>query len=134
MRIGIDCRTILNPTTGEKAGVGHYTYYLVKHLLKLDKKNKYVLFFDHRSSSVQEFKRKQVEIIRFPFSEYKRYLPYAYSHVFVTRVLNQANLDLFHSPANVFRFNILSRRGNRTRLAIYQHQNGLPSKTFRSRC
>ena len=30
MRIGIDCRTILAPGRGEQAGVGHYTYYLVK--------------------------------------------------------------------------------------------------------
>ena len=38
MRIGIDCRRILHPGFGEKAGVGHYTYYLVKNLLKIDKK------------------------------------------------------------------------------------------------
>ncbi len=129
MRIGIDCRTILNPSVGEGAGVGHYTYYLVKHLLKLDKKNKYVLFFDHRSSSVQEFKRKQVEIIRFPFSEYKRYLPYAYSHVFVTRVLNQANLDLFHSPANVIPLQYTKPAVVTVHdLAIYQHPEWFPPK------
>ncbi|MBI4406965.1 MAG: glycosyltransferase family 4 protein [Candidatus Kerfeldbacteria bacterium] len=129
MRIGIDCRTILNPSAGEKAGVGHYTYYLVKHLLKLDKKNKYVLFFDHRSNSVQEFKRKQVEIIRFPFSEYKRYLPYAYSHVFVTRVLNQANLDLFHSPANVIPLQYTKPAVVTVHdLAIYQHPEWFPPK------
>jgi len=29
MRIGIDCRTILNPKLGEQAGIGYYTYYLV---------------------------------------------------------------------------------------------------------
>ena len=34
MRIGIDARTILNPGKGEQAGVGHYTYHLIKHLLK----------------------------------------------------------------------------------------------------
>lgn len=129
MRIGIDCRTMLNPTTGEKAGVGHYTYYLVKHLLKLDKTNKYVLFFDHRSGSVQEFKRKQVEIIRFPLSEYKRYLPYAYSHVFVTRVLNQANLDLFHSPANVIPLQYTKPAVVTVHdLAIYKHPEWFPPK------
>ena len=58
MRIGIDCRTILSPQEGEKAGVGHYTYYLVKHLLKRDRRNEYVLFFDHRIASVKEFERK----------------------------------------------------------------------------
>ncbi len=44
MKIWIDCRTILNPEKGEKGGVGHYTYQLVRHLLKIDKKNQYILF------------------------------------------------------------------------------------------
>ena len=39
MYIGINARHIL----GEKDGVGHYTYHLVKNLLKLDSDNKYVL-------------------------------------------------------------------------------------------
>ena len=33
MRIGIDARTILNPEIGEAAGIGHYTYQLIRHLL-----------------------------------------------------------------------------------------------------
>ena len=33
MKIGIDCRNILN-SNGEVAGVGHYTYFLVKNILK----------------------------------------------------------------------------------------------------
>lgn len=129
MRIGIDCRTILNPGAGEKAGVGHYTYYLVKYLLKIDKKNTYVLFYDHRSDSVKEFKRKNVELIQFPYSEYKKYLPYAYSHVLVGRVLNKANLDLFHSPANV-----IPMQYNKPAvvtvhdLAIYEHPEWFPPK------
>ncbi len=129
MRIGIDCRTILNPSLGEKAGVGHYTYYLVKHLLKLDKKNQYVLFFDHRSTSVQEFKRKNVEIIRFPYSEYKKYLPIAYSHVYVSRILNQAKLDLFHSPANVIPLQYHKPAVVTVHdLAIYRHPEWFPPK------
>ncbi len=129
MRIGIDCRTILNPTTGEKAGVGHYTYYLVKHLLKLDKKNTYVLFFDHRSSSVQEFKRKNVELVQFPYSEYKKYLPYAYSHVLVGRVLTKAKLDVFHSPANVIPMQYHKPAVVTIHdLAIYEHPEWFPPK------
>ncbi|MFA6475136.1 MAG: glycosyltransferase family 1 protein [Patescibacteria group bacterium] len=129
MRIGIDCRTILNPGIGEQAGVGHYTYYLVKYLLKLDKTNQYVLFYDHRSTSVLEFKRKNVQLIQFPLSEYKKYLPLAYSHVLVTRIINQAKLDVFHSPANV-----LPLQYNKPAvvtvhdLAIYQHPEWFPDK------
>lgn len=129
MRIGIDCRTILNPSLGEKAGVGHYTYYLVKHLLQLDKKNHYVLFFDHRSTSVQEFKRKNVEIIRFPYSEYKKYLPIAYSHVYVSRVLNKAKLDVFHAPANIIPLQYAKPAVVTVHdLAIYEHPEWFPPK------
>ncbi|MDP3970793.1 MAG: glycosyltransferase family 1 protein [bacterium] len=129
MRIGIDCRTLLSPEKGEKAGVGHYTYYLVKHLLKHDKKNTYVLFFDHRSPKLKEFKQKNTEIVKFKMSEYKRYLPYAYSHVFVSKVLNEANLDIFHSPANVIPMkykkpSIVTIHD----LAIYSHPEWFPSK------
>lgn len=129
LRIGIDCRTILNPGAGEKAGVGHYTYYLVKYLLKVDKTNHYVLFYDHRSSAVLEFKRKGVEFVKFPYSEYKRYLPYAYSHVLSARTLQKAKLDLFHAPANVFP---LQYNGTTVvtvhDLAIYQHPEWFPPK------
>ena len=76
MRIGIDCRTILNSKGGERAGIAHYTYYLVKNLIKIDKKNKYILFFDSRFLDIKEFKQKNVEVKFFPFSQYKRYLPF----------------------------------------------------------
>ena len=45
MRIGIDCRTILNPEKGEGAGIGHYVYQLVRYLLLCDKENTYFLIF-----------------------------------------------------------------------------------------
>ena len=48
MRIGIDARKILNPEKGEAAGIGHYTYHLMRHLLDIDKINEYTLFFDYR--------------------------------------------------------------------------------------
>lgn len=129
MRIGIDCRTILSPEKGEKAGVGHYTYYLVKSLLALDKKNTYVLFFDHRSPNLKEFKRRNTEVVIFKFSEHKKYLPYAYSHVFVSRVLKNANLDIFHSPANVLPLqysgaSVITFHD----LAIYFHPEWFPPK------
>src|SRR3989339_828892 len=48
MKIGIDARSILNPEKGDAIGVGHYTYQLIRHLLKIDKENEYVIFFDFR--------------------------------------------------------------------------------------
>ena len=101
MRIGIDCRTILNPKSGEHAGVGHYTYYLVKNLLKVDKKNEYVLFFDWRVRDTREFEQKNVKIKHFPFSQYKKFLPFAYSHMLISAYLVKEGLGVFHSPACV---------------------------------
>jgi glycosyltransferase involved in cell wall biosynthesis len=98
MRIGIDCRTILNPKIGERAGVGHYTYYLVKNLLKLDKRNEYVLYFDWRVQDTREFEQKNVKIKHFPFSQYNKFLPFAYSHMLITAYLMKEGLDIFHSP------------------------------------
>ncbi len=101
MRVGIDCRTILNPGRGEQAGVGHYTYYLVKHLLKLDRKNEYVLFFDSRMQRerTQEFEQGNVTVRYFPFSQYRKFLPVAYSHLLISATLLKERLDLFHAPA-----------------------------------
>lgn len=102
MKIGIDCRTILNPHGGERAGVGHYTYYLVKNLLDIDDKNEYVLFFDSRFKNVAEFKEhKNVTIRFFPFYQYKKYLPITYSQMLISAVLNREKLDVYHSPANI---------------------------------
>lgn len=105
MRVGIDCRTILNPGYGEQAGVGHYTYYLIKHLLKIDKKNKYVLFFDNLISKEAAEKliedSKNASIKFFPFHLYKRYLPFGYSQILTAVAISKEKLDLYHSPAYV---------------------------------
>ncbi len=100
MRIGIDCRTILHPIKGECNGVGHYTYQLVRHLLKVDKKNTYVLFFDHSISknSVVKFKQKNVLIKFVPFIQYSNLMPDKYTHFLVSAVFSREKLDILHSP------------------------------------
>lgn len=97
MRIGIDCRTILDPQK-KGAGVEHYNYFLVKNLLAIDQKNEYILFFDSAFKETKEFERKNVKIKYFPFSQYKNFLPFAYSHLLLSAFLNREKLDLFHSP------------------------------------
>ena len=42
MKIGIDARVL----QGERRGQGQYAYYLIKNLLKIDKINEYVLFYN----------------------------------------------------------------------------------------
>lgn len=102
MRIGIDCRTILNPKAGNLAGIAHYTYYLVKNLLKADKLNEYVLFFDHRAKDIiHEFLEPNTSIRFFKYSQYKRFLPFIYSHMLTASTLDQEKLHVYHSPANI---------------------------------
>lgn len=101
MRIGIDARKILNPEKGEAIGVGHYTYQLIRHLLDLDKVNEYVLFFDFhvREKDVKKFTRPNTKIKFYPFSDYKKYLPGAYSELLGTATLMKENLDVLHSTS-----------------------------------
>ncbi len=100
MKIGIDCRTILNPGKGEGAGVGHYTYQLVRHLLKIDKKNTYFLFFDRsvQKRRLDKFRQKNVLIRFFPFRQYGRLLPGDYAYFLINAAVAKEELDVFHSP------------------------------------
>ncbi|NIM97802.1 MAG: hypothetical protein GTO24_06905, partial [candidate division Zixibacteria bacterium] len=43
MRIGIDARSVLK----ERTGVGNYIFNLIRSLGKLDRENRYVLFYSH---------------------------------------------------------------------------------------
>jgi len=101
MRIGIDARTILNPEKGEAIGVGHYTYQLIRNLLELDQENEYVLFFDFhvREKDIKKFAKPNVKIKFYPFSDYKKYLPGAYSEILGTATLSKEKLDVLHSTS-----------------------------------
>lgn len=100
MRIGIDCRTILNPDKGEGAGVGHYTYQLVRHLLKIDHKNEYILFFDRsvEKRRLEKFRQKNVVIKFFPFIQYTRLMPIRSARFLVNATISREKLNVFHSP------------------------------------
>ncbi len=136
MKIGIDCRTILNPDSGERAGVGHYTYHLVRTLLDHDKDNSFVLFFDYRMprEATQEFVQANVDIAFFPFSSYSRFLPFAYSHMLVSAALLKHRLNLFHGPANTIPLTYPKRSVITIHdLAIYKHPEWFPAQMFSTR-
>lgn len=129
MRIGIDCRTILNPTSGEFAGVGHYTYNLVKHVIAEDRHNQYVLYFDYRTRDTSEFARENVSVKYFPFSQYGRYLPFGYSHMLISAYLLKEGLSLYHVPAGNVPF-VYPKKVVYTvhDLAIYKNPGWFPSQ------
>lgn len=103
MRIGIDCRTILNPGFGEKAGVGHYTYYLVNSLLDLDKRNDYVLFFDELLDREAAERlvggRKNVKMVFFPFHKYRHLNLDDYSKYLINAFFEKEGLRILHLPS-----------------------------------
>lgn len=102
MRIGIDCRTILNPEKDDLVGITHYTYQLVKHLIGLENKgeNEYILFFDKEiaKKNITKFSKLWVKIKYFPFAQYKKFLPIAYFYFLISAFLKRENLDVWHSP------------------------------------
>ncbi|MEK7569862.1 MAG: glycosyltransferase family 1 protein [Patescibacteria group bacterium] len=99
MRIGIDCRTILNPHSGERAGVGHYVHGLVNALIRQNPKDEFVLYFDYRTPDMGMFSRPNVKVKHFPFSQYGKYLSFGYSHMLITAYLLKEGLDVLHIPA-----------------------------------
>ncbi|MCX6744442.1 MAG: glycosyltransferase family 1 protein [Candidatus Parcubacteria bacterium] len=101
MRIGIDCRRILDPKHNEAAGVGYYTYYLIKNLLELDKTNQYFLFLYNTRIKLDEFKQNNVHIVYFPGLENLGKIPFFYRHIFVPHILKLYRLDIYHNPAYI---------------------------------
>lgn len=91
MKIGIDCR-ILNT----------YVKYLLNNLIKQNSRNKYVLFFDSRiehKKAEKYAKKKNIKIKYFPFSQYRKYMSYAYSQILVSGFLAKERLNIFHATA-----------------------------------
>ncbi len=104
MRIGIDARAILNPEKSAPSGVAHYVWHLLKNLLEVDTENQYVIFFDYRAheKDVKRFARPNVKIKFFPFSDYGKYMPGAYSEILGLATFAREKLDVLHatSPLN----------------------------------
>jgi len=101
MRIGIDAQTVLNPALGGAAGLGHYTYQIIRYLLRTDEKNDYVIFVNYRvrDKDLEKLKKfKNVTVKRFPFSYYKSFLPVVYSETLATAFFARENLDILHVP------------------------------------
>jgi len=127
MRIGIDCKSILNTKNGEFAGVGHYTYFLIKELLVLDKENQYVLFFYDPTLDTSEFEQANVTIVRMPYVSKKKFLPFIFSHILVAQVYRHYKCDVIHYPAPVRPLFYFGKMVTTVHdLAAYQHPEWFP--------
>jgi hypothetical protein len=108
MRIGIDAHIILPQHKRYDPRIARYTEQLISHLAEADstKQHTWVLFFDDRTpeSETNKFKGDNVEIKRFPFVQYRKYLPVVYSHMLISSFLLAAKLDVFHSPEGLIPF------------------------------
>src|SRR4030043_1492155 len=105
MRIGIDARAILNPEKSAPSGVAHYVWHLVKNILEIDRENQYVLFFDFkvRDKDGKKFARENVKIKFFPFSDYKKYMPGAYSEILGLATYAREKMDVLHVTSPLYR-------------------------------
>ncbi len=129
MRIGIDCRYILNLNHGELAGVGHYIYFLIKYLLEIDKENEYFLFFYNKGVKCEEFeKQKNVKCVYFPGLENLSKVPFFYRHLFIPHILRLYKLDIYHNPANIIPFFYFGKSIITVHdLAMYKNSDWFPS-------
>jgi hypothetical protein len=100
MRIGIDAHILSPEHHRHHPDIAEYTRKLIHALLQQDQQNTYILFMDSRmpEGDVAVFKRPNTEIKHFPFTQYRAYLPFVYSHMLVSGFLTAARLDVFHSP------------------------------------
>ena len=112
MRVGIDARAILNPEKSAPTGVANYVWQLVKNLLEIDsphrragKENQYILFFDFkvRDKDVKRFTQANVKIKFFPFSDYKKYMPAAYSEILGMATFAREKMDVLHTTSPLYR-------------------------------
>lgn len=132
MRIGIDCRVILDPAAGEGAGVSHYVHHLVENLVAGDGDDEFVLFFDNHAAAAARHAlargRPNVTIRMLPFQAFKKYLPFVRGHMIVASAFGREGLDVLHGPANVLP---LFYRGRSVvtvhDLAVYDHPEWFPT-------
>jgi len=87
MKIAIDIREAGN----EKTGKGWYTYNLVLELLKLDKKNEYILYTDNEKNPYSEFKNAQLKTVLGKSHKW---------HLNVLKDLKANKPDLFFAPTS----------------------------------
>lgn len=97
MKIGVDISTVKEGM----AGIGQYTYELLKELVKLDSQNKYLFYTNQKNKFHKELKQDNSQIIEILFNN-----P-GFKWIYKTsKKVKKDNIDLFISPS-LFTFGIL---------------------------
>lgn len=98
MRIGIDARSM-----SIEGGVKNYIINLVNCLTKIDKRNKYFIYYDSKKN-FGTFKQKNVsEVVM--VNKYRFTIPYWEQKILMERAIKD-NLDLLHGPKNTIPINL----------------------------
>ena len=87
MKIGVDIRS----AGGFKAGKGWHAFRITRHLLKLDKKNQYILYTNAAIAGFEEFKNVEMRIVE------QRGL---FWHRTVAKDILESELDYFFAPSS----------------------------------
>lgn len=92
MKIGFDARFI----TKNKRGIGKYSANLLSNLLRIDSRNKYILYFD------KEFDESFLPSgSKFELRSTGNGHSVLYEQYFLPKQIQKDKLDLFHSPGNI---------------------------------
>jgi glycosyltransferase involved in cell wall biosynthesis len=87
MKIAIDIRT----AGGEKAGKGWYTFNIVQNLLKIDKKNEYLLYTNGKIVGFDGYKNATIKVISGKS---------IFWHLKVTRDILKEKINIFFAPSS----------------------------------
>ena len=91
MNIGIDCSRI---EIKQKTGTEWYSYYIVKNILNIDKKNQYFLFSREKlSDEFTNFNNAKNIVLNWPMKKFWTIFRLSLS-------LKKYNLDVFFSPSH----------------------------------
>ena len=93
MKIAIDCRE-----ANTKAGIGRLTYSLISEVLKIDKKNKYIVLLSDEDA-FSEIKKRNVKKLIFKGAKRAVKKPY-WQFVYLPYILKKEKVDIFFSPNN----------------------------------
>jgi len=94
--IGVDARKL----ESNKAGIGNYTYNLIKEILRFDQENKYILYTDKEISI--DFKEKNLTVICLPDNQKNKFMkkiksPF-WQNIRLRKQLMKDKVDIFFSP------------------------------------